>query len=462
MFQSLCFFVIALSTELCASKEMQRNSSNISLNGYNQTIKHLHEDDQNLNMKKTWLLYMLTSLKESTLYLKQRGYDINNLKQMKFELVQRVFAYKMCKHSKDKASNLNLHTPCSYVYFNSWTPTSRSWSISVHQLFMINITIYKSFVPYSDSCSPHNVQIHEGHNLNNDSLIELFCGHTYMESVYTRYNKGLLHITFDTIVIYSAVTLHAGYQIHDQGVAYRYHMDDTHLPLGSIVNIQTSLNLQHTVTTINIWYLSNQVYSSLKESGHDPELWNRQLCLEKGKCKRMRNENPLITHVQQDILTYRCSQNSSHIEIFHGMLSYYLIKWKLQPYATVYCNTLPHTILHHGMYFTVVLQWSTVDLTTFINMNFNFKLETEIPHLPIPYNGEIQYFTDDSLNNYGTIKFAFIRCVHGVLTFTSFDFTGESPSTRQALVATGGLEVVTDLQRQNFTQGTVLYSIFSL
>ena len=412
-----------------------------------------------LQPRKMWMQYVLVSVRASLEYHRHVG----NLREKTNKMIQRILPYKFCIGSNSNKSNVTLIMPCAYLYFKSQVPASRTWHILVHGKFMINITIYKSFVPYSDLCAPHNIQIHEGIIMDNNTLIEKFCGHTYMESVYTRYNRASLSVIVNTDIIYPDVTLHAGYQIHDQCVAHRYAMRQVHLPDNITVNIHPRLILNHIKNMVKeftaIWYLSNHVYTNESREYDDNEklheFLSRSGTYYTPKCSNISATKHILTHIQLTVLSYTCTINSSHIKLFHGLISYHIIKWKARPYAALHCNISQHVILAQGMYSTVVLQWLNNDFSLSINMSFRLSFNTEIPQL-LTYNGQTQSFTDDSLYKHGSTRFAFIKSVLGSLTFTSFEYSGESPTVRQELMATTGLTVDTGLQRLVITQGIIL------
>ena len=375
---------------------------------------------------KTWIRHVLLSLRGA---IDHKDDNTNMLRKMT-RIVQRIVCYKLCYSDTKHQTFAVLTAPCfDFLTFTSWIPESKTWHITVHEVFMINITIYKSFVPYSDLCSPHNVQLHEGHSINNDSLIEKFCGHTYMESVYTKYNRGLLYIMFNTTVIYSAVMLYAGYQIHDQGVAHRHNYKHKSILPPGTVNVKPSLTLHFMETIINIWYMSNEVYINNT------------------------SDKSATTDVEIEIVEFVCLIKPSDISIFTGLLPYYLIKWKSQPFATLPCNQTHYIVQSDSMYTTAVLRWSLSDLAVFINISFTLKINSAVPWLETSVGEEYSY-SDASLYRRGNLQSGYLRSLVGYLTFTSMEHRGESHTVNQALMAHVGTPNITDTRRLDFTPGT--------
>jgi hypothetical protein len=100
-------------------------------------------------------------------------------------------------------------SPCGTVQHSLSRAKFATWLITVRHSFMINITIHKAYVPFSDLCSPDYLAINEGHQIRAGSVIEVFCGHILLESVYTKFNKGML--TTNPAVL---THLTASYQTH--------------------------------------------------------------------------------------------------------------------------------------------------------------------------------------------------------------------------------------------------------
>ena len=60
----------------------------------------------------------------------------------------------ICGHTTNQDVNL-LKAPCGLMTFMSMKPAYRNWRI--HGIFMINITIFEAYIPFTDLCFPHNI-----------------------------------------------------------------------------------------------------------------------------------------------------------------------------------------------------------------------------------------------------------------------------------------------------------------
>ena len=60
------------------------------------------------------------------------------------------------KHVEDKINPLSL---CKVFDYLSWRPTTKTWRIHVYLSFMINITIIKAYIPFTEQCQPNNIAV---------------------------------------------------------------------------------------------------------------------------------------------------------------------------------------------------------------------------------------------------------------------------------------------------------------
>ena len=149
----------------------------------------------------------------------------------------------------------------------SWKAVTDWWLVTVNKLFMLNFTIHNAFVPFLDNCNPHRVAIHEGHIANSE--IKHFCGHVFMESVFSKFNKGLVYLNVETSILRLPVTLSMSYQVLLQGSVYTFFKSC--FPKHWIANYQYAPFVSHHIThtqyeTEYIWY---KKVVSLREAKND-------------------------------------------------------------------------------------------------------------------------------------------------------------------------------------------------
>ena len=90
--------------------------------------------------------------------------------------------------------NEQSSSPCGTISVMSKMEETTTWIMSVNKIFMINITIEKAYVKYTDHCDPDYVAMFEGNTVANAKRLGYFCGHVLYESVYTKNNIGMLYV----------------------------------------------------------------------------------------------------------------------------------------------------------------------------------------------------------------------------------------------------------------------------
>ena len=62
----------------------------------------------------------------------------------------------------------------------------------MNYFFLINVTIHKGYIRYSDDCDNELASVYDGHIIHSKMILGEFCGHILFESLYTKLSKGLL------------------------------------------------------------------------------------------------------------------------------------------------------------------------------------------------------------------------------------------------------------------------------
>ena len=107
-----------------------------------------------------------------------------------------------------------MTVPCGSIQYTSWALNSQVrevWEIHVHISLILNITILQAYVPYSDHCSPHAIEVHEGLAVSDHSFIDIFCGMIKYESIYTKQSKAAVVLQFKARVLPNKVVLMSTY-----------------------------------------------------------------------------------------------------------------------------------------------------------------------------------------------------------------------------------------------------------
>ena len=169
-------------------------------------------------------------------------------------------------------------------------------------------------------------------------MLETFCGHVYMETVYTKANKAMMGLRSTLMNVRYPTSLVASYVVHTAGWAYKFsyggdYNDTTNnivtlndagwnvpISLGQILFIEQSM--------FYIWYIANDVL-----------------------------DFAYLTYQQIQITSFECREPTLEIRVYPGLLSYYMMKWQVKPFRVVDCNLTEAQFidLTFHMYATVVL-----------------------------------------------------------------------------------------------------------
>ena len=108
-----------------------------------------------------------------------------------------------------------LRMPYYHWFFHLGTQEEVIWNIHVPLFFAINMTLWKAYVPFSESCRGSRIAAYnEGASV---SKIWLWCGHVIKETVYSKGNKARLLLQCLTNMLPHPVTLNASYEIMQSG-----------------------------------------------------------------------------------------------------------------------------------------------------------------------------------------------------------------------------------------------------
>ena len=260
------------------------------------------------------------------------------------------------------AFDTKLTSPLKLMYFASRNSTSHRWLIQVHKTFMINVTVFKAYVPFTDLCSPHTVGVYEGHEAMNDTLIEKFCGHVSMETVYTKHNKGLLRIQAFADMLLLPISIQAQYEIHEQGAAYRFGSKHSCWPSAS--TLSPSLIIRMASRLHYYWYFSQLEFYAY---------------------------NTAPSHVRLTIHTC-IAQHSTRIAVYPGLLSHFWRQWRVRHYTTQQCNiTGPQKIdLNFHLYATIYVNVAISDQIFSIKMTFIYNTLTTT-NLDVLHSNALQF-----------------------------------------------------------------------
>ena len=355
-----------------------------------------------------------------------------------FNLVEFTYRITTCSTSiwlkyikVELKPNTTWTSPLKTMSFTSQQPTSQRWLISVHDSFMINVTIFKSYVPFTDLCSPHNVGVYEGHEDMNDTLIEKFCGLMSMENVYTKYNKALLQIQASTNMLLFPMSLYARYEVLDQGAAHRFTGKYIScLPRYWLTSVKPSLVLQLASQQFYYWYISSINIFKFDRWWHD-----------------IGDLDMIFTYTALQINSCTSTMNTVSIAVYPGLLSHYWIQWRVKPHATLHCNLTEAAQINMDfhVYFTIKVEKLMLDQVS-LNMTFYHKLLSHpkrivAPEIALEYTSDFLFSQNtlrDNSTPHNALQHLDLFPDHGEkrLKFTEFHYHGEATTVPAVMVRT--------------------------
>ena len=216
----------------------------------------------------------------------------------------------------------------------------------MHPFFAINFTILQAHVPYtSEVCDDNYIQLVEYHDDSfSEYLLNLFCGHVRMESLFSTYRLVQItiyateqHAEFDTF-------LSATYEVLLYGESYGHNPDmentSMELPPSNVRYIKPWIYL--------IWYFTNTI---------DTEL-----------------DDCVMKYFKLNIWNFECEEKKSNLHIYAGALSLYTARWASRPVMVISCahsSTEPEIDLDVSHHVTLLLQIPISDITTNLNMTLS-------------------------------------------------------------------------------------------
>ena len=120
------------------------------------------------------------------------------------------------KHSESIKGTL-LSEPCHSLQFHPRSNIKTLWIIVVNEIFVINITIGQAYVILTPECDDYISVFDNG---TKPSDLDTFCGHVYMESLYTTSNKAVIKFKSTMSNAPNTPFVELSYQVHSKGTVY--------------------------------------------------------------------------------------------------------------------------------------------------------------------------------------------------------------------------------------------------
>ena len=334
----------------------------------------------------------------------------------------------------------SLTAPYGSIFYESWNPSTKQWLISVYKAFIINVTVHKAHVPFSDHCLTHNVEVHEGHDTKHDSIIQRFCGFVNKEMVYTRNNKALIMIQAFTHILIAPIYGNITYEINSPHTAIVFNNSDE----GNYWNFNIKPNvILYSQSNINMfWYVANKIHYK------DDDIDARTIPV------------MFISHAVISINSCIHHNNTTMLVIYPGLLSYYWTSGQIKPYRTLYCNRTQHseTVVDFHMYATIALKLTRLEQIPSINITIHHR-HREYINLIIRETSA--GFTDPSLPSATTLSHGHFSAYSASLVFKTFEYIGEVSTAQRYVdrqVEEAGGDKCLNYTRIHITIGIYIFS----
>ena len=311
------------------------------------------------------------------------------------------------KHSPSKSGN-RFTSPIGQIHFKSWIYHTEElkWHITVNKYFMINISIYEAYVPYTETCTHQNIAIQE---YRDGSTIAQFCGHTSMECVYTKYNVAqlLMNVMSTHYIAPYPPKFIASYQIHAVGLAYRFDYPCSSANHRSknngIIHVdqQPSFSVYISRHLHYFWYLSNSIYS---------------------------HKMPLIGIMQVVVSVLQCEFDSTSLSVYPGILNWYRATYQVLPLHRLTCDNTTLNVINitSHMYATVKLTMFYLDSSLTLAMVFT-EVHQYVQKINLGAKGiltEQNKILQSGNSAHSRLQILYFAATHASLTLDSFKCAG--------------------------------------
>ena len=250
---------------------------------------------------------------------------------------------------------------CHSFYFETLRTCDKKWTFEPAHMFSVNMTILTAYVAYSDKCDSSYIGMYESTLGGQMTILDYFCGHVYMESIYSNYTV-MLQMKSSMINTAHAPFLKAIYQVMAYNSAWKTFTTVSFVRSSSQPDYKPSFVFFNSGNFNYVWYLSNIILTKSKKG--------QWLVLHRHKQSLISTNNML--YVRNEV----CNKDKGQVSIYHGLLSWYMIQWKESPIATFVCdNTSQQFILNRHIYATVFIKVKEIQFLSNIFISFNVTTE---------------------------------------------------------------------------------------
>ena len=257
---------------------------------------------------------------------------------------------------------VQFSAPCKLVAYKSkYSYIQKVWYVSVPHRYTFNMTIMKGYVPYTQGCEPHRIVIFYS-LYPRHSPISTYCGHVQYEQLYSSSHEGKISLTSTKSHLFHHNSLQFAYEVMVRGSAYRMTYFYFPHPWQVSVSHTPSWLLFSDGRLKYVWYLTNDIHFENDHSQTSTVL----------NAQYNSNHGTMLSLLNLSTLFKQCSNESTKVSVFTGLLTWYQMTWRANPLSTIACNTKHSenvSIIAHW-YATVVLDISA--LTKYVDVELRF------------------------------------------------------------------------------------------
>ena len=325
-----------------------------------------------------------------------------------------TWLYYQCTTVRHSLNQSLMTSPCHTIYFETYS-VSKMWQITVHESFMVNITIHRGFLPYTNKCKVYKMNVYEGNAMDDEAIIETVCGALQKESIYTRYHSALLFVAIRSKSQLFLVHILATYQVHIQGKATK-------------IQIPTCFP--------KTWTLKVAPNNILPDANPRVLLYTQHFLYYFWYISNTRPVNGMMSYHQLNLARLNCWSQHVILSIYPGLLSSYWTAWVMQPEYAYTCNLTNVHILNitFHMYSTITLRMKPYN-TVYLSIELTMR-SYHIPMIKPDKKGIIADYILPTMHHHhqSGLRLGYYNFDSSSLSFASFEYKGGTSSLNSSLV----------------------------
>ena len=283
-------------------------------------------------------------------------------------LTKKIYGFfKECvKKNIVTSDNNTFFAPCKLFAYEQYTKQyniKKTWYVSVHHNYAINMTIIEGYVPYTTGCNPHSITLYSRF-FSHKTPMNTHCGHVENEQHYSYSSISYIQLLATKAHLYCHISLSLAYEVIIRGSAYRFLISSFPPDMEVHVVYTPSWVLFFEGRLKYVWYLANNI--QFTNSSGTLTILNSQDYASNGT-------ETIVSMLRISTYFKRCSDPTSSVAVYTGLLTWFLMKWKANPLCTVICDKMLSqniSIVIPHWYATVLLDISNLAIYLDVKIDF--------------------------------------------------------------------------------------------